>query len=186
MRTTNVCPSSDPIGQPACRAVPEELAGFWAARARSDGASRHRACFGRSVSSASSGVFFPSDRASHTASGASSSIPRAPRALKFRGVVRGRPRPARAPHLVKGAGLPGQRRLRSSARDPWRGLVPVSSATVASISRVPCGTLAPESRHEVASRQLALLLSSRPVALAIEQPVFSRRCSPAPLECEAL
>jgi len=49
-------------------------------------------------------------------------------------------------------GLPGQRRLRSSARDPWRGLVPVSSATVASISRMSCDTLAPESRHEVASR----------------------------------
>jgi len=46
-------------GQPACRAVPEERAVFEAARARSDGASRRRACFGRRVISACVGVVFP-------------------------------------------------------------------------------------------------------------------------------
>jgi len=46
-------------GQPNCRAVPEGLAVFEAAKTRSDGASRRRACFGRYAFSAWVGVVFP-------------------------------------------------------------------------------------------------------------------------------
>lgn len=67
--------------QPACRAVPEELAVFEAARARSDGASRHRACFGRHVISALVGVFFPRVIARHTPPLAPRRHSRAPPAL---------------------------------------------------------------------------------------------------------
>lgn len=94
--------------------------------ARSDGDSRRRACFGRRGPS-------------RTASGFPSSRSSAPRASSGR-FVRSRPRSVRAPCLVKGRGLPDRGRLRSSVRDPWRGLVPASSATVDL-----------ESRHEVAT-----------------------------------
>jgi hypothetical protein len=86
--------------------------------------------------------------------------------------VRLRPRSIRAPRLVKDTGLLDPRHLRSSARDPWRGLVPVSSATVLSTSSVlPCGkaSLGHDTRSLPAFAEL--LLSSRPTVLAIERPV---------------
>lgn len=174
-------------GQPSCRAVPE--AEHLAELARSDGDSRRRACFGRSVIGARWGVVFPTARVTSrlwclsSASSGPRAISRATHhACEHAG--RNRPRPTRAPCLVKARGLLGRGHLRSGGSRPLeRPRVPSSATVLHSRAVPPCGFAGRD--HDTRSLPaVMLLLSSRPIDLAVGRPVFSRRCALASRGCE--
>jgi hypothetical protein len=166
-------------GQPSCRAVPE--AEHLAELARSDGDSRRRACFGRSVIGARWGVVFPTARVTSrlwclsSASSGPRAISRATHhACEHAG--RNRPRPTRAPCLVKARGLLGRGHLRSGGSRPLERprvseLCNRSSLSCASALRL----WRTRSRHQVASRGDASLV------FATDRPCCRTTCLLAPL-----
>jgi hypothetical protein len=88
-----------------------------------------------------------------------------------------RPRPTRAPGLVKVRGLLGRGHLRSGGSRP---LERPRVSELCNRSSLSCdGTLRLRGRdHDTRSHTaVMLLLSSRPVDLAVGRPVFSRCCS---------
>jgi hypothetical protein len=143
-------------------------------RARSDGDSRRRACFGRFAIGASAGRCLP-----HGARRVPPLVPvvgfeRPSR--NFRGLVRNRPRPTRAPCLVKARGLLGRGHLRSGGSRPLERprvseLCNRSSLSCASALRL----WRTRSRHEVASRGDASLV------FATDRPCCRTTCLLAPL-----
>jgi len=122
------------------------------------------------------GVVFPTVRVTYRL-WCLSSASSGPRAVS-RAFVRNRPRPTRAPSLVKGQGLLGRGHLRSGGSRPLeRPRVP-SSATVLHSRAVRLAARRTRSRHEVASRGDASLVfaTDRPCcrSICLLAPLFAR------------
>jgi len=167
-------------GQPSCRAVPEALG---LAASNQVGRRFTSPCVLRSIRDRGSwGVVFPTVRVAYRL-WCLSSASSGPRAIS-RAFVRNRPRPTRAPGLVKVRGLLGRGHLCSGGSRPLERPRVSELCNRSSLSRAETLRIGGRDHDTRSHTAVMLLLSSRPVDLAVGRPVFSRCCSLASRGCE--
>jgi len=166
-------PISVMYGQPSCRAVPEALG---LAASNQVGRRFTSPCVLRSIRDRGSwGVVFPTVRVAYRL-WCLSSASSGPRAIS-RAFVRNRPRPTRAPGLVKVRGLLGRGHLCSGGSRPLERPRVSELCNRSSLSRAETLRIGGRDHDTRSHTAVMLLLSSRPVDLAVGRPVFSLRRS---------